>query len=109
MGSTTQQNRRDCRIPVEAATGDRIALHVADAGLRLALRPCDTLARDAPVATERAERGVNVHDARSGIAPENQRAGIVDEHCLRDAAEVHKGSGESLSPIVVSLAQNART
>src|SRR5947208_1578135 len=94
---------------VEAAARDGIALDVADPGLCLALGPCSIRTagarRDAPVGAERAERRMHMHDACLDIAPEDQRASIVDEHCLRDAAEVQERAREALAPVVVSLAQ----
>lgn len=88
---------------VEGPARDGIALHVADARLRLALCACSIRAagtrRDAAVGTERAECRVDVHDARLAVAPEDQRAGIVDEHRLCDVAEVQERARKALPPI----------
>ena len=101
--------RLECGEALEGTASDGISLHVADARLGLALgpRPVRTASawRDAPVGAEGAERRVHVHDARLGVAPDDQRARIVDEHRLRDAAEVQERTGEPLAPVVVPLAQ----
>ena len=67
----------------EATRGERVALHVADALLGLALGASPIrLTRtyvDAPVTAERGERGVDARGARVTIVPDDERTCAVDE------------------------------
>jgi len=41
---------------------------------------------------------VHVRDTRRGVVAKDQRARIVDQHRLRDTAEVQEGAGQPLAP-----------
>jgi hypothetical protein len=107
----SREMRLESGEALEGAASDGISLHVADPRLGLALCACPvrtaSARRHAPVGAKGAERRVHMHDACLGVAPEDQRARIVDQHRLRDAAEVQEGTGQSLAPVVVSLAQES--
>ncbi len=94
---------------LEAAAGDGVALHVADAALVLALgsRPIRGAGPNlkAPVPCEGMELGVQHHLAAGRIVAQDQRTGVVEQHLRRDTAEGRKGALHSGEPVLLALAQ----
>ena len=88
--------RLERRPAGEAAARDRVVLHVADAALVLALGPRPVRRAgprpEAPVAREGVQPRVEPHLARRRVVMLDQRPGVVEQHLLRNAAEMARSA-----------------
>ncbi len=98
----------ECLEGLEAAAGDGIALHVADATLVLSLGPRPIrragLDPEAPVPREGMQLRVQHHLAAGHVVAQDQRAGVIEQHLRRDAAEGCEGALHPREPMLLPLA-----
>ena len=106
-GPLREMRLQSCKA-VEGASGNRVALHVADAALVLALRSgairSAGLDLKPPVPGEGMELRVHHDFAAGDVMAQDQRAGIVEQHLLRHTAECREGAFHSLKPVLLALA-----
>ena len=92
---------------VEAAPGDRVVLHVADAALVLALGPRAvgraSARPETPVACKPMQPLVKSHLARRCVVVLDQRPGVVEQNLLRNPAEMAERPLHAVEPGRLSL------